>query len=273
LGKLGARELNFASDLDVVFVYEGEGPDDLASGVAAAERVMQLVRDAGWEIDADLRPEGRNGPLSRSIAGFLEYWERYAEPWESQALLRTRAVAGDRALGRRFELAAADVAYPPDGVTVDRAVEMRRMRERIERERVKPPEAARFHFKLGHGSLADVQFATELLLLRYAGADEDLRTPRTLEAIERLAERRLVEQTVARDLGEAFVFLADVKNALEVDRRVHAEAVPAAPDEQTTLARRLGYEEYPRQAFIDDYLRITRRCRRAMERVFQEELA
>ena len=273
LGKLGARELNFASDLDVVFVYEGEGPDDLASGVAAAERVMQLVRDAGWEIDADLRPEGRNGPLARSIAGFLEYWERYAEPWESQALLRTRAVAGDRALGRRFESAAADVAYPPDGVTVDRAVEMRRMRERIERERVKPPEAARFHFKLGHGSLADVQFAAELLLLRYAGTDKDLRTPRTLEAIERLAERRLVEQTVARDLGEAFVFLADVKNALEVDRRVHAEAVPAAPDEQTALARRLGYEEYPRQAFIDDYLRITRRCRRAMERVFQEELA
>ena len=88
-----------------------------------------------------------------------------------------------------------------------------------------------------------------------------------------IAERRLVEQTVARDLGEAFVFLADVKNALEVDRRVHAEAVPAAPDEQTALARRLGYEEYPRQAFIDDYLRITRRCRRAMERVFQEELA
>jgi glutamate-ammonia-ligase adenylyltransferase len=272
LGKLGARELNFASDLDVVFVYEGEGPDDLAQGVAAAERVMDQVRDAGWEIDADLRPEGRNGPLARSIAGFLEYWERYAEPWEFQSLLRTRAVAGDPALGRRFEFAAGDVAYPPDGITVDRAVEMRRMRERIERERVKPPEAARFHFKLGHGSLADVQFATELLLLRYAGQDGELRTRRTLEAIERLAERRLIEQTVARDLGEAFVFLADVKNALEVDRRVHAEALPAAPDEQTSLARRLGYEEYPRQAFIDDYLRVTRRCRRAMERVFQEQL-
>jgi glutamate-ammonia-ligase adenylyltransferase len=272
LGKLGARELNFASDLDVVFVYEGEGPDDLAQGVAAAERVMQLVRDAGWEIDADLRPEGRNGPLARSIAGFLEYWTRYAEPWEFQSLLRTRAVAGDRALGRRFELAAADVAYPPDGITVDRAVEMRRMRERIERERAKPPEAAKFHFKLGYGSLADVQFATELLMLRYAGAHEELRTPRTLEAIERLAERKVVEQTVARDLGAAFVFLADVKNALEVDRRVHAEALPASPDGQTSLARRLGYEEYPRQAFIDDYVRITRRCRRAMERVFQEQL-
>ena len=80
-----------------------------------------------------------------------------------------------------------------------------------------------------------------------------------------------MEQSVARDLGEAFVFLSDVKNALEVDRRLHAEAVPASPQEQTVLARRLGYEEYPRQRFIDDYLRVTRRARRAMERVFHEE--
>ena len=75
---------------------------------------------------------------------------------------------------------------------------------------------------------------------------------------------------MARDLGEAFVFLSDVKNALEVDRRLHAEAVPASPQEQTALARRLGYEEYPRQTFIDDYLRVTRKARRAMERVFHE---
>ena len=118
-----------------------------------------------------------------------------------------------------------------------------------------------------------MQFAVETLLLRHGGEYEEVRTPRTLEAIERLAERRLIEQSVARDLGEAFVFLTDVKDALEVDRRVHAEAVPPAPDEQAVLARRLGYEEYPRRAFLDDYLQITRRARRAMERIFQQELA
>ena len=273
LGKLGARELSFASDLDVVFVYEGEGPDDQRRANASAEQTMRGVREAGWEIDADLRPEGRNGPLARSIAGFLEYWERYAEPWEFQALLRARPVAGDPVLGRRFALAAADMAYPPDGISIDRIAEMRRMRERIERERVKPPEITRFHFKLGHGSLADVQFAVEMLLLRHGAADERLRVTGTLDAIERLAEARLVEQSVARELGGAFMFLADVKNALEVDRRVHADALPASPQEQTALARRLGYEAYPRRAFLDDYLRITRRCRRAMERVFQEALA
>ena len=270
MGKLGAREPSFASDLDVVFVYEGEGPDQQQQAINAAEAVMRNVRDAGWEIDADLRPEGRNGPLARSIAGFLEYWERYAEPWEFQALLRARAVAGDLALGKRFTLAAGDLAYPPDGITIDRVLEIRRMRERIERERVRPAEATKFHFKLGYGSLADVQFAVEMLLLRNGGPQPEVRTTSTLQGIERLAEHRLVEGSVARDLGEAFVFLNDVKCAMEVDRRVHAEAVPPSAEDQTALARRLGYEEYPRQAFMDDYLRITRRCRRAMERVFIE---
>jgi glutamate-ammonia-ligase adenylyltransferase len=144
------------------------------------------------------------------------------------------------------------------------------MRERIERERVKPPEAAKFHFKLGYGSLSDVQFAVEVSLMRYGGGHPEIRTRRTLEAIDRLAETRLMEGSVARDLGEAFVFLCDVKNALEVDRRLHAEAIPASPKDQTVLARLLGYEEYPRQSFIDDYLRVTRRCRRAMERVFSD---
>jgi glutamate-ammonia-ligase adenylyltransferase len=273
MGKLGAREPSFASDLDVVFVYEGEGADEQRAAVDASERVMRAVRDAGWEVDADLRPEGRNGPLSRSIAGFLEYWERYAEPWEFQALLRARAVAGDRALGHRFELAAGDLAYPPDGITVDRVAEIRRMRDRIERERVRPAEATKFHFKLGYGSLADVQFAVEMLLLRHGGPTPEVRTTSTLQAVERLAEHRLIEQSVARDLGEAFVFLNDVKCAMEVDRRVHAEALPPSAEEQTALARRLGYEEYPRQALLDDYLRITRRCRRAMERVFTEALS
>ena len=270
MGKLGAREPSFASDLDVVFVYEGEGAEEQRVASEAAERIMRRVREAGWEIDADLRPEGRNGPLARSIAGFLEYWERYAEPWEFQALLRARAVAGDQALGKRFTNAAGDLAYPPDGITIDRVLEIRRMRERIERERVRPAEATKFHFKLGYGSLADVQFAVEMLLLSNGGPEPEVRTTSTLQGIERLAEHRLVEGSVARDLGEAFVFLNDVKCAMEVDRRVHAEAVPPTAEEQTALARRLGYEEYPRQAFMDDYLRITRRCRRAMERVFIE---
>ncbi|MEX0755169.1 MAG: bifunctional glutamine-synthetase adenylyltransferase/deadenyltransferase [Actinomycetota bacterium] len=270
LGKLGARELNFASDLDVLFVYDGEGAAPFARAVETAEGVLRSIREAGWEPDADLRPEGRSGPLARSLTAFLEYWERWAEPWEFQSLLRARVVAGDAELGRRFLSLATDVAYP-ERLTIDRVADMRRMRERIERERVKPPEAAKFHFKLGIGSLADVQFAVELSLLRFGAEHPQVRTTGTLEAIEALASSRLIEDSVALALGEAFVFLSDVKNALEIDRRLHAEALPASPEEQTALARRLGYEEYPRQSMLDDYLRITRRARRAMERVFYEE--
>ena len=269
LGKLGAEELNFASDLDLVFVYEGEGPKDLRRAGEICERVLQGIRDAGWEPDADLRPEGKAGPLARSFAAYLEYLERYAETWEFQSLLRARLVAGDEALGRRFTSFADDLAYP-EYLSLDRAAEILRMRERIERERVRPADAVRFHFKLGYGSLADVQFAVELSLMRHGGRHPEVRTRRTLDAIEKLAAARLIEDSVARDLGEAFVFLSDVKNALEVDRRVHAEAVPASVEEQTALARRLGYEEYPRQSFLDDYRRITRRARHAMERVFSE---
>jgi glutamate-ammonia-ligase adenylyltransferase len=135
---------------------------------------------------------------------------------------------------------------------------------------VRPAEAGRFHFKLGYGSLADVQFAVELSLMRHGAAHPGVRTTSTLEAIEALARERLLEDAVARELGEAFVFLSDVKNALEIDRRVRAEILPAAPDELMVLARRLGYEEYPVQTLFETYRRITRRARRAMERVFFE---
>ncbi|MGQ0669167.1 MAG: DUF294 nucleotidyltransferase-like domain-containing protein, partial [Actinomycetota bacterium] len=200
LGKLGAEELNFASDLDVVFVYKGEGPREFRRAASLAEAVLAGIHGAGWEPDADLRPEGKSGPLAKSFTAFLEYWQRYGQTWEFQSLLRARFVAGDEALGRRFCSFAEDFAYP-EILTVDRASEIRRMRERIERERVKPIDAARFHFKLGYGSLADVQFAVELALMRYGGAHPEVRTRRTLDAIERLAEARLIEDSAALALG------------------------------------------------------------------------
>ena len=267
LGKAGGHELNFASDVDVVFVYEGEGPDAFARADRAAEAVLAGIRERGFEADADLRPEGRSGPLARSLAAYLEYWGRWGRTWEFQSLLKARFVAGDETLGRRLVSAARDFAYP-DFLPMDRVAEIRRMRVRMERERVKPADARRFHFKLGHGGLADVAFAVELAQMRYGHQHEAVRSTGTLDALEALAAERLVEDSVALALGKAYVFLNEVKNALELDRRVRAEAVPPTPEGQLALARRLGYEEYARQAFLEDYRRITRRARSAMERVF-----
>ncbi|MGH2682329.1 MAG: bifunctional [glutamine synthetase] adenylyltransferase/[glutamine synthetase]-adenylyl-L-tyrosine phosphorylase [Actinomycetota bacterium] len=270
LGKLGAEELGFASDLDVVFVYEGEGPGAFEEAERAAATVLDGIRAAGYEADAALRPEGRSGPLARSLAAYLEYWERWGQTWEFQALLKARFVAGDEMLGRRFLSAAEDFAYP-DVLPLERIAEIRRMRVRMEEERVRPADARRFHFKLGYGGLADVQFAVELSQLRHGREHPSVRRRHTLQALEALAAARLVEDSVALALGEAYVFLGEIKNALELERRVPAEALPTTPEGQAALARSLGYEEYPRQRFMEDYRRITRRARGAMERVFYGE--
>jgi glutamate-ammonia-ligase adenylyltransferase len=272
MGKLGGEELNFASDLDVVFVYDGEGAESFEGAERAAEAVLRHIRAEGFEADADLRPEGRSGPLARSMAAWLEYWQRWGETWEFQSLLKARFVAGDEVLGKRFTLAAEDFAYP-DFLPVEKVAEIRRMRVRMEEERVRSPDARRFHFKLGHGGLADVQFAVELSQLRHGGDHPEIRRRHTLEALEALAWERLVEDSVSLALGEAYVFLNRVKNALECDRRVRAEAIPPTPEAQLALARRLGYEEFARAAFLEDYRRITRRARRAMERVFYPDEA
>jgi glutamate-ammonia-ligase adenylyltransferase len=270
LGKLGGEELSFGSDLDLMFVHEGEGRADFEAAARASEGILGRIRAAGWRADADLRPEGRAGPLVRSMASYLEYWERWAETWEYQALLRARFTAGDETLGRRFLGCAADFAYP-EAITFEQVASIRRMRVRMEEERVRPKDSRRFHFKLGYGSLADVQFAVELTLMRYGFGRPELRRTNTLEALEALAASRLMEDSVARSLGEAYLFLTEIKNALEIERRVPAETLPPTPEGQTALARRLGYEDRARHRLLEDYRRITRGARRAMERVFYGE--
>ncbi|HEX6209055.1 MAG TPA: DUF294 nucleotidyltransferase-like domain-containing protein [Actinomycetota bacterium] len=270
LGKLGGEELNFGSDLDVVFVYDGEGEEPFREAVRVAEATLEGIREAGYEPDPDLRPEGKNGPLARSMASFLEYWQRWGQTWEFQSLLKARAVAGEESLGRRWLSNAEDLAYP-EALPLDREAEIRRMRVRMEKERVRPPEAARFHFKLGHGGLADVTFAVELAQMRRGRRHPAVRRRHTLEALEALASEGLIEDGVALALGEAYVFLNEVKNAMELDARRPAEALPPTPEAQVALARLLGYEEHPRQAFLEEYRRVTRRARRAMERVFYGE--
>ena len=218
LGRLGGEELSFASDLDLVFVYEGDRPQDFEAARDRAEHVVASIREAGWKADPDLRPEGKSGPLARSMGSYIEYWQRWAQTWEFQSLLRSRFVAGDESLGRRFLSNAAEVAYP-ERLTFEQVAAIRRMRVRMEEERVRPKDARRFHFKLGYGSLADVQWAVELSLMRHGFAQPGVRRTNTLEALEALAAAKLVEDSVARSLAQAHVFLTEVKNELEIEQR------------------------------------------------------
>ena len=191
MGRFGGSEMGYASDADVLFVHEprpGSGDEAAtraAHGVAESLRAL-LSRpgpDPALAIDADLRPEGRQGPLVRTLASYRAYYRRWSVPWEAQALLRAEFAAGDPELGLAFTALADDVRYPPDGIGGDAVREIRRLKARMEAERMPRGVEPALHLKLGPGGLADVEWVAQLLQLRHAGAVPALRTTRTLAAL------------------------------------------------------------------------------------------
>src|SRR5439155_16552127 len=170
MGRFGGAELSYASDLDVLFVYDGSTAEDFAVAEQAAESLLKFLAGRTpapriYTVDLGLRPEGKQGPLARSLDGYRTYYERWALMWERQALLRARPVAGDAALGRRF----MDLIEPHvwRAMTEADMREVRRMKARIERERLPAGEDPQFHLKLGRGSLSDIEFTAQLLQLRH----------------------------------------------------------------------------------------------------------
>src|SRR5690606_16096242 len=191
LGRFAGGELSYASDLDVLFVHDGASPADHEEGLRVAAGVLRFL--AGdtparriYEVDADLRPEGRHGPLARSLQGYAAYLDRWAQTWERQALTRARPGAGDPELGRRF-LALIEEAVWERPFEAVHEREIRRMKARVERERIPPGEDPRFHLKLGRGALADVEWTVQLLQLRTR-----TRAPSTMQALDVLEEQGVV---------------------------------------------------------------------------------
>ena len=274
MGRLGGAELSYASDIDVMFVYDGESPSDFddAEHVAA-----QLVQEIGattaegqtFRIDARLRPEGNQGPLARSIGGFAAYYQQWGLTWERQALTKARLVAGDAALGARFAAVAAEFTYGRP-MTDDDIREIRRMKARIERERIPPGEDPQFHLKLGRGSLSDVEFTVQLLQLVHGGDHPELRAPATIDALERLRASELLAADDADVLEEAYRFCERARNARYLQSAQPSDALPSDRAELERLALLLGYVHQPHTALRDDYRRVTRRARRVVERVFYE---
>lgn len=275
LGRLGGQELSYPSDADVLFVYEA--PDSLADNAAAAaahtaaERLRSLLAapapDPPLGVDADLRPEGRQGPLVRSLAAYAAYYRRWSRVWEAQALLRARFVCGDPDLGTRFLALADQVRYPPGGLSREQVVEIRRIKARVEAERLPRGADRRTHTKLGRGGLADVEWAVQLVQLRHAHELPELRTPRTLPALAAAAKAGLVSAADADALTAGWTLAARVRNALTLVRGRAAEELPMHGPELAGVARLLGLGLSPPDLF-DHYLRVARRCRAAMERVF-----
>jgi glutamate-ammonia-ligase adenylyltransferase len=264
LGRFGGAELSYASDLDVVFVYDGSTAEDFAEAERVASGLLHLLKGSTpasriYRLDADLRPEGRNGPLARSLDGYRAYFDRWAALWERQAMTRARLVAGDAETGRRFvELLAPAVWGRPlddDGVR-----EIRRMKARIERERLPAGEDAQFHLKLGRGSLSDVEFCVQLLQLRH-----QIPSPGTMTALSLLVDAGAIEGDDAQILAESYRFCERTRNRLYLVRGAPGDALPRSSEELSRLARSLDTAPVELR---EHYRRVTRRARTVVERLF-----
>jgi len=253
MGRYGGHESGFGSDADVIFVYDplpgldadgDRAASDAAQAVGAElRRLLQIpAPDPPLLVDADLRPEGRQGPLVRSLAACRAYYEKRAAPWEAQALLRAEFAVGDPSVGAAF-IALADKHRYPDGGIGEHAVrEIKRIKARVEAERIPRGADRALHLKLGPGGLSDVEWTVQLLQLKHGYAVPELRTTRTLDALDAAVGADLVSPADAAALSESWRLAGQIRNAIMLVRGRTGDTLPARHDELTAVARLLGYK-------------------------------
>ncbi|PJE94526.1 bifunctional glutamine-synthetase adenylyltransferase/deadenyltransferase [Streptomyces carminius] len=276
MGRFGGHELNYGSDADVLFVHEPrEGVDEREAGDAAhavaneMRRLLQLPStDPPLVVDADLRPEGRSGPLVRTLASYAAYYRRWALGWERHALLRAEPVAGDADLGRRFTELIDPLRYPAGGLAEDAVREIRRLKARMEAERLPRGADRTTHTKLGRGGLSDVEWTVQLMQLCHGAAEPALRTTRTRPALAAARKAGLIEDEDAAVLDEAWLLATRVRNAAMLVRGRPGDTFPSEARELAAVGRYLGYGPGRVGEMLEDYRRTTRRARAVVDRLF-----
>ncbi|WP_457205603.1 bifunctional [glutamine synthetase] adenylyltransferase/[glutamine synthetase]-adenylyl-L-tyrosine phosphorylase [Nocardioides sp. P5_C9_2] len=278
MGRYGGFELSYGSDADVMFVHDpvpGTEPQVAASYAQAVvgelRRLLSMpATDPPLEVDADLRPEGRQGPLVRTLESYAAYYAKWSHVWEFQALLRADAVVGDEGLRARFTALIDPLRFPEDGISADDIVEVRRIKARVDDERLPRGADPHTHLKLGRGGLADVEWTVQLLQMRHAGRVAGLRTPQTLEALSAAVEADLVDAGDADTLAASWRLVSRVRNAVTLVRGKPAEQLPRDAREKAAVAAVLGYAPGESDRMLNDYLRTTRRAHAVVEKVFWE---
>jgi glutamate-ammonia-ligase adenylyltransferase len=277
MGRFGGHESGYGSDADVLFVHDPvPGADDKTASDAAHAVAAELRRllalpvpDPPLIVDADLRPEGRQGPLVRTLAAYRAYYRRWSAPWEAQALLRAEAAAGDAALGVSFIEMANEFRYPAGGISEAAIREIRRIKARMEAERIPRGADRARHVKLGPGGLSDVEWAIQLLQLRHAHAVPALRTTRTCAAMAAAVDAGLLAEADANALITAWELASRIRNAIMLVNGRPADTLPVKHTELTAVARLLGYPPGDAaQSLEQDYRRAARRARAVMEPLF-----
>ena len=282
MGRLGGAENGFGSDADVMFVHrpvEGAGEEEAQSQAnRIVNRLMQLIKqpvrpairaERPLEVDADLRPEGKQGAMVRSLDSYRAYYERWAETWEFQALLRARPIAGSEELGRAFIELIDPYRYPRE-FTAEQAQQVRRMKARVEHERMPHGADRTRQLKLGRGGLSDVEWLVQLIQLQHAHEVQGLRTTSTLEALNAAVEANLVAAEDAEVLRDAWLLATKIRGGNVLRGVRQSDLLPTLRDALEAVARWSGYSPGSARQLEEDYLRVTRNARKVYERLFFE---
>ncbi len=276
MGRLGGGELGYGSDADVMFVCEpNAGIEESRAvkwSVSIAEQVRALLgtpsADPPLEVDANLRPEGRQGPLVRTLASYEAYYDQWAQPWEIQALLRAHRVAGDLELGHRFLLMVDKTRYPGGGVSAEAVQEIRRIKARVDAERLPRGADPNTHTKLGRGGLADIEWTVQLLQLRHAHEVPALHNTSTLETLDAIGAAELLAEDDVDLLRQAWLTATRARNALVLVRGKPTDQLPGPGRQLNAVAVAAGWPTDDGGEFLDNYLRVTRRAKTVVLKVF-----
>ena len=283
LGKLGSRELNYASDIDLVFLYSDEGTTS-GSGdrgevsnreyfVKLSEAVARLVGQSGGEgaayrVDLRLRPHGRDGALACSLKEAVRYYERNAQDWERQTLIRSRASAGSAELFAHFKDLVTPHVFRPEISVAEALASVRLAKQKIDRQVEKK---SGFNVKLGRGGIREIEFIAQALQLAHGGRDDWLRAPHTLVSIERLADRNFIAQQERSDLSDAYRFLRTVEHRLQMEHGLQTHTVPESRDTRALIGKRVGCSgNWPEKQFTELLQHHTKNVRRIYDRLFSE---
>jgi glutamate-ammonia-ligase adenylyltransferase len=280
LGKLGSMELNYASDIDLVFLYSDDGT---TSGhgqrgevtnreyfVKLSETIAKLVGQSGGEgaayrVDLRLRPHGRDGALACSLHEATRYYERSAQDWERQALIRARAAVGSTNLFSRFKEAVTPCVFRPDVPVSDALASVRLAKQKIDRQAEKK---SGYNVKLGRGGIREIEFIAQALQLAHGGRDDWLRVPHTLVSLGRLADRAFITDQERTELSDAYYFLRALEHRLQMEHGLQTHIVPDSPESRSRVARRLNFSGTPE---FDRALKShTETVRRIYDRLFSE---
>lgn len=268
--------MSYASDADVMFVHDPLPGADEQDAAEAARGVFNLVRaglaaaspDPPLPIDADLRPEGRQGPLVRTLASYRAYYRRFSAPWEAQALLRARPLAGSEALAEEFLTVIDPVRYPAAGLSPTDLVQIRRLKARMESERLPRGVDPRRHTKLGPGGLSDVEWVVQIMQQQHGHDVLGLRATGTVPAMSVAVSQDLIKVKDAETLMAAWKLASRVRNANTLVLGKPSDVIPSDVRDIGSVSRVLGYPPGHASDMLEDYFRTARRARKVFDRLF-----